>query len=87
MEGEVEARKAECKTLAEDGARWKGRSQQILEKYQRIDPNEYHRLKNSVEKLSSDKSELVSQLESVRTDFETQVKEKTELVFSFFYLD
>ncbi|KAJ3012095.1 hypothetical protein HKX48_006451 [Thoreauomyces humboldtii] len=58
-QAEVEARKEENNALLEDNKRWKERVDQILKKYQRIDPVDYERLKQEVSKLESEKQELV----------------------------
>ena len=76
LESEVEARKAESKALVEDNGRWKDRAQQILEKYNRIDPVEHENLKTSVATLTEAKGLLEAQLASQQTDVGSQVAEK-----------
>ena len=48
---EIEARDRNVKMLEEDNARWKTRTQQILQKYERIDPAELAQLKEELEKI------------------------------------
>jgi nucleoprotein TPR len=80
LESEVEARKAEGKALLEDNTRWKGRAQQILEKYERIDPVEHDNLKASVSNLSAEKAALEAKLASSQSTMDAKIKEKTERV-------
>jgi nucleoprotein TPR len=81
LETEVEARKAEGKTLLEDNMRWKGRAQQILEKYERIDPVEHENLKKNVESLTAQKQEFEARLANVKSEFDQQINEKSIQVF------
>jgi nucleoprotein TPR len=76
----VEARKAEGKALMEDNTRWKGREQQILEKYERIDPVEHENLKKSVAALTADKAEMEERLTSIQATIDLKVAEKVEKV-------
>ena len=76
LECEVEARKSEGKSLLEDNIRWKGRAQQILEKYERIDPVEHESLKSSVGSLVIQKTELESSLTTLQRDFTVRIQEK-----------
>ena len=76
LEGEVEVRKAEVKTLLEDNARWKGRAQQILEKYERIDPVEHQNLKNSVNNMISEKKQALKELDEFKKSLNAQISER-----------
>ncbi|KAJ3177294.1 hypothetical protein HDU87_004546 [Geranomyces variabilis] len=58
-QAEVEARKEENESLMKDNARWKDRVDQILRKYQRIDPVDYENLKKDVERLEAEKAALL----------------------------
>lgn len=50
---EVEARDRNVRMLEEDNTRWKNRTQQILQKYERIDPAELAQLKEELEKIKT----------------------------------
>ncbi|KAJ3414464.1 hypothetical protein HDV05_006557 [Chytridiales sp. JEL 0842] len=54
LKAELEAKRIEMKTLEEDNGRWKARTQQILAKYERIDPVEHQRLKDNVSTLAEE---------------------------------
>ncbi|KAJ3172562.1 hypothetical protein HDU88_005890 [Geranomyces variabilis] len=58
-QAEVEARKEENESLMKDNARWKDRVDQILRKYQRIDPVDFENLKKDVERLEAEKAALL----------------------------
>jgi nucleoprotein TPR len=58
----VQQYQQEIGILNEDNERWKLRNQQILEKYDRIDPAEVQGLRDEVEKL---KQELTQSREEV----------------------
>ncbi|KAJ3275866.1 hypothetical protein HDV01_006732 [Terramyces sp. JEL0728] len=80
LEGEVEVRKAEITTLNEDNARWKGRAQQILEKYERIDPMEHEELKSLVTTLTFKNKEITQELVNLRDQLETKIDESEQKV-------
>lgn len=73
--------------MLEDNTRWKGRAQQILEKYERIDPIEHDNLKTSVITLSAEKADLEEKLEATQATIDGKVKEKAERVKSFLRTD
>ncbi|KAI8896522.1 hypothetical protein BC833DRAFT_95199 [Globomyces pollinis-pini] len=79
LTAEVEVRVMECKSLTEDNIRWKGRAQQILEKYERIDPVEHEQLKANLAELLQ-KNETMSKsfetLQSTLLTTENRIKEK-----------
>lgn len=80
LKSEVEARKTEAKSLIEDNTRWKGRAQQILEKYERIDPVEHEGLKNSVQTLTTAKEEMEKQIGEIRGELQGVIAKKEEEV-------
>eukprot|EP00842_Homolaphlyctis_polyrhiza_P006575 jgi/Hompol1/6919/HPOL_000686-RA len=67
LEAEIESRKAENISLSEDNARWRARTQQILQKYERIDPEEHNQLKLQISSLSATRDKAVSDYEALRT--------------------
>jgi hypothetical protein len=78
LQGEVEVRKAECLALTEDNQRWKGRTQQILQKYERIDPVEYGNLVKSVEVLKQERDALQVRIDELSSQHEATIKDKDE---------
>jgi nucleoprotein TPR len=80
LESELAVRAAECQTLMEDNTRWKGRAQQILEKYERIDPVEHEKLRNDVSRLSAEAKEYSERLRKAQGEFEQKIAEKEILV-------
>lgn len=58
LTAEVEARDRNIKMLEEDNARWKTRTQQILQKYERIDPAELAQLKEELEQVRAQLEEV-----------------------------
>jgi nucleoprotein TPR len=62
LKAEVETLRSEMKALEEDNGRWKARTQQILAKYERIDPVEHQRLKDEVTSLTTAKAALEAEL-------------------------
>lgn len=83
LETEVEARKSEGKALLEDNSRWKGRAQQILEKYERIDPLEHENLKTMTTSLKEESLKLTEELTILRSSYESIIAEKENLSASF----
>ncbi|KAJ1980870.1 Filament-forming protein [Dimargaris xerosporica] len=74
LESELEVKQHEIKALEEDGRRWKERTTQILQRYNRIDPVEHDQLQKQV-------SELNDQLQTViqaRTELETRLQAEQE---------
>lgn len=75
LQAEVEARERNVKMLEEDNTRWKNRTQQILQKYERIDPAELAQLKEELEKVKGalevaqkEKDSVTSRLTAMETD-------------------
>lgn len=53
LQAVVESKEAHLKLVEEDNERWKNRNQQILAKYERIDPEELQVLKDETEKFKN----------------------------------
>lgn len=62
LQAEVETKDAQMRLLAEDNERWKNRNQQILQKYERIDPVELQNLKDQLDAANAEKAKLDAQL-------------------------
>ncbi|KAJ3410259.1 hypothetical protein HDV05_003985 [Chytridiales sp. JEL 0842] len=62
LKAELEAVRNEMKALEEDNNRWKARTQQILAKYERIDPVEFQKLKDDLGAATAAKMTLEAEL-------------------------
>ncbi|KAF2089482.1 hypothetical protein K490DRAFT_37376 [Saccharata proteae CBS 121410] len=86
-ENDLETKDGELRLLQEDRDRWQQRTQNILQKYDRVDPEELAQLKNRIETLQSDydealaaKAPLQQQIDGFSAQLEEAVKEgKAEL--------
>ncbi|KAI9009527.1 TPR/MLP1/MLP2-like protein-domain-containing protein [Gaertneriomyces semiglobifer] len=76
---EVDAQKAGNTKLAEDNKYWKARVDQILQKYQRVDPHEYEALKEQVAALAAEKSSLESANSSLLAEVSSLEAKYSEL--------
>lgn len=91
---ELEACQAQLRLVQEDNARWQARTQQILQKYDRIDPAELQRLeeraKAAEEALEKQKQEASKELDTIKEEaaktleqVQAQVEEQKKLVRDF----
>ena len=62
LQAEMESKDDQMRLLTEDNERWKNRNQQILQKYERIDPVELQNLKDQLAKTNAEKEALNTQL-------------------------
>jgi nucleoprotein TPR len=69
LENFAELREGEMKLLQEDRDYWQQRTQNILSKYDRVDPADLEALKEKVSQLESERDEAVS----VREDLQAQI--------------
>ena len=76
LEAEKEVKDAQMKLLNEDNERWKARTQQILQKYDRVDPAELEELKQKAATLETERDELLQRLQTVDSEKETQLQEQ-----------
>lgn len=60
LENLTEAREGELKLVQEDRDRWQKRTQDILQKYDRVDPVELQELKDKVSTLEAERAEIVA---------------------------
>lgn len=74
LQADLEVRIQEVAGLEEDNKRWKARSQQILSKYERIDPEEHRQLKQSTEELSKKLAQADAERQKVIADYEEKLK-------------
>ncbi|KAK9463788.1 uncharacterized protein V1516DRAFT_661912 [Lipomyces oligophaga] len=74
---DVEAKEARVKMVEEDNERWKARTQQVLQKYERIDPVELQNLTNEVTNLKSQLESSTKERDELKADL-VQVREEKE---------
>ncbi|KAK6509185.1 hypothetical protein TWF481_003946 [Arthrobotrys musiformis] len=87
LEGDVEVKDGQMKLLQEDNERWKARTNQILQKYDRIDPAELEGLKDQLksvqEELEETKTKLAAsetRLQASGTEIQTKSAEAADLL-------
>ncbi|KDQ20838.1 hypothetical protein BOTBODRAFT_320357 [Botryobasidium botryosum FD-172 SS1] len=78
-QAELESRLQQLKLAEEDNQRWKSRTQQILQKHERIDPTELQKLKETLEKVGQEKAELETQLQNEKTAPSERQSRSTEI--------
>ncbi|KAJ5138371.1 uncharacterized protein N7515_003219 [Penicillium bovifimosum] len=71
LESQSEAKDGEMQLLQADRDRYQQRIQNILQKYDRVDPTEMQELKEKLTGLETEKAEAVSQREALQTQIET----------------
>ena len=74
LEGELEISNGHLKAVEEDRDRWQKRHQDVLQRYDRIDPKELEDLKQQIETLQKERDEAVQQASGV----EERVREAQE---------
>ncbi|EGX50968.1 hypothetical protein AOL_s00054g704 [Orbilia oligospora ATCC 24927] len=87
LEGDVEVKDGQMKLLQEDNERWKARTNQILQKYDRIDPAELEGLKDQLksvqEELQETQAKLAAseaRLQASGTEIQTKSAEAADLL-------
>ncbi|PGG99072.1 hypothetical protein AJ79_08706 [Helicocarpus griseus UAMH5409] len=83
LENVVETKDGEYKLLQEDRDRWQQRTQNILQKYDRVDPVEMEALKEKLSGLEKERDEAVSardELQNQITTLSNQVKQGEERI-------
>ncbi|KAJ4983943.1 Protein MLP1-like protein [Stagonosporopsis vannaccii] len=78
LEGEIELQQGHLKAVEEDRDRWQKRHQDVLQRYDRIDPKELEDLKQQIETLQSERDQAVEQVAGLNE----QIKSLTEKVQS-----
>ncbi|EHY57655.1 Protein mlp1 [Exophiala dermatitidis] len=68
LENLVELREGELKLSQEDRDHWQQRCQNILSKYDRVDPAELEALKEKISSLETERDELKSELDKVKIE-------------------
>ncbi|OJD15924.1 hypothetical protein AJ78_03867 [Emergomyces pasteurianus Ep9510] len=83
LENVVETKDGELRLLQEDRDRWQQRTQNILQKYDRVDPAEMEALKEKLSALEEERNNAVSardELQSQISTLSTQVKQGEERI-------
>ncbi|KAJ5522398.1 hypothetical protein N7527_006513 [Penicillium freii] len=71
LESQIEAKDGEMQLLQADRDRYQQRIQNILQKYDRVDPTEMQELKEKLTSLENEKTEAVSAREALQTQIES----------------
>jgi nucleoprotein TPR len=71
LEGEVELHLGHLKAVEEDRDRWQKRHQDVLQRYDRIDPKELEDLKAQIDSLQTERDEAVGQVEDLNQKVES----------------
>ncbi|KAL8827841.1 MAG: hypothetical protein Q9191_002941 [Dirinaria sp. TL-2023a] len=71
LKNQLETQAGEANLLREDRERWQQRTQDILQKYDRIDPAEMDALKTRLQMLETERDELVSSKASVQEEYDS----------------
>ncbi|PNS21168.1 hypothetical protein CAC42_3506 [Sphaceloma murrayae] len=81
LESEMEMKSGELKLLQEDRDRWRDRTQNIISKYDRVDPAEIEAMKASISELEGERDRLQSkqqELEEQIDGFPSQLEQTRE---------
>ncbi|KAF2994164.1 hypothetical protein E8E13_000912 [Curvularia kusanoi] len=71
LEGEIELQQGHLKAVEEDRDRWQKRHQDVLQRYDRIDPKELEELKQQIETLQSERDQATEQITSLNEQIST----------------
>lgn len=80
LEGELEGKEGEVKLLQDDRDHWRERTQNIISKYDRVDPAELEDMKSQLAVLKAEKERLESEQQPLREQLETAEQAKAEAV-------
>ncbi len=78
LKNENETHQGEVTLLKEDRDRWQQRTQNILQKYDRVDPAELESLKEQIKSLETERNELLSAKRSLQEHLERMEGEVTK---------
>jgi nucleoprotein TPR len=67
IENQLENKEGEIRLLQEDRDRWQKRTQDILQKYDRVDPAEMESLNQQISRLTTERDQLLSEKEGLQT--------------------
>lgn len=77
LEGEIELHLGHLKAVEEDRDRWQKRHQDVLQRYDRIDPKELEDLKQQIETLQTERDQAVEQVNGLNEQI-TSLSEKVQ---------
>lgn len=70
LEGELESKEGEMKLLQDDRDHWRERTQNIISKYDRVDPAELEEMKKQLEALKEEKERLEAEQAPMKEEIE-----------------
>lgn len=73
-EAEIDAQKGEIALLKEDNERWKARTQQILQRHERVDPAELESVKEELEAVKKEHEATKGRLERLKEEASRKLK-------------
>jgi nucleoprotein TPR len=76
LEHGKETMEGEMRLLQEDRDRWQKRTQDIISKYDRIDPQDMEQLKETIESLRAERDSLLAEKEPIQEQIQTLEAEK-----------
>lgn len=79
VEGELELSAGHLKAVEEDRDRWQKRHQDVLQRYDRIDPKELEDLKQKIETLQSERDQASEQVNNFEERMQTAINEAKEV--------
>ena len=79
LKNECETREGEMKLLKEDSDRWQQRAQNVLQKYDRIDPAELEALKKLVKTLEAERNDLLSSKQSLQEEIDNASQQMAQI--------
>ncbi|KAL6712296.1 Protein mlp1 [Coniothyrium glycines] len=80
LEGEIELNVGHLKAVEEDRDRWQKRHQDVLQRYDRIDPKELEDLKKQIDDLSTERDQALEQVNSLNEKIRTVEAAQESLV-------
>ncbi|TKA34185.1 hypothetical protein B0A50_00165 [Salinomyces thailandicus] len=80
LEGDVEIKDGELKLLQDDRDHWRERTQNIISKYDRVDPAELESMKSQIDELKASNDRLNAEQEPLKEQFEQAKASKMEAV-------
>lgn len=85
LQAELDARGEEIRIISEENERWKSRTQQILAKYDKIDPVEHRQLVEAFENLKQESASKATELEQQVSEKDGSLKQAEEKVIMMVY--
>lgn len=71
VENELETKEGEMKLMQEDRDRWRDRTQNIISKYDRVDPAEMEAMKTQISDLQAERDQLTTEKQELQTKVDT----------------